>query len=359
MTATGRRIFSLDAGRKYFSLEELKTLVAKAAQLGYTDIHLLLGNEGLRFVLDDMSLEVAGQSYPHDAVVEAIRIGNECYYAEDNGRYLTEGELTSLIHQAAELGLGFIPAINSPGHMNAMLTAMEHLGVESPRHHYGDMTSRQTLDLDNEVACAFVKELLSKYLVYFRDKSDYFTIGADEFANDLYVEAAAAKGITNGFSALQQAGEYKNFIAYVNDLASLVKSFGMTPIVFNDGFYFAGDTTYPLDKDVMISYWTSGWEGYDVAKPALLHQQGHVLLNTSDKWYHVLGRLVEEDGFYHVAQTKAGVAQVPLDQLPSQESGEIPQWGAMFAVWSDQPEKEYQEAIILELMEDFARNFEK
>ena len=50
MTATGRRIFSLDAGRKYFSIEELKTLVAKAAQLGYTDIQLLFfqAEDGIR-----------------------------------------------------------------------------------------------------------------------------------------------------------------------------------------------------------------------------------------------------------------------------------------------------------------------
>ncbi|MBY5035043.1 family 20 glycosylhydrolase [Streptococcus gallolyticus] len=359
MTETGRRVFSLDAGRKYFSPEALKKLMDAASGLGYTDFHLLLGNEGLRFVLDDMSLEVDDQTYVHAEVVEAVRIGNECYYAADNGRCLTEGELTDLIIYAKELGLGFIPAIDSPGHMNAILTAMEHLGLESPRHHHGDLTSKRTLDITNAAACSFVKELMKKYLAYFAGKVEYFTIGADEFANDLYVEASAVEGVSNGFSALQYLGHYETFINYVNDLAELVKSFGMKPIVFNDGFYFAGETAYPLDKEVMISYWTGGWEGYDVAKPAFLQEQGHALLNTNDAWYYVLGRLVEEDGYYHADQSRAGMDRVPSNQLPNQEAGEVSQWGAMFAVWCDQPEKDYDETVVLELMEKFAQQFEK
>ena len=57
-----KSVFSIDAGRKYFSVEQLEELVAKASQNGYTDVQLILGNDGLRFILDDMSVNVNGKN---------------------------------------------------------------------------------------------------------------------------------------------------------------------------------------------------------------------------------------------------------------------------------------------------------
>ena len=33
----------------------------KASELGYSDVHLLLGNDGLRFLLDDMTITANGK----------------------------------------------------------------------------------------------------------------------------------------------------------------------------------------------------------------------------------------------------------------------------------------------------------
>ena len=43
-------------------MEQLEELVAKASQNGYTDVQLILGNDGLRFILDDMSVNVNGKN---------------------------------------------------------------------------------------------------------------------------------------------------------------------------------------------------------------------------------------------------------------------------------------------------------
>ncbi len=41
--------------------------------------------------------------------------------------------------------IGVIPTINSPGHMDAILTAMEQLGIENPHFNYfGTKKSAQT-----------------------------------------------------------------------------------------------------------------------------------------------------------------------------------------------------------------------
>ncbi len=63
----------------------------------------------------------------------------------------------------------------------------------------------------------------------------------------------------------------------------------MKPMAFNDGIYYNGDTSYgTFDKDIIVSYWTGGWNGYDVASSKLLSELGHQILNTNDAWYYVL-----------------------------------------------------------------------
>ena len=63
-----KKVISIDAGRKYFSLDQLKRIVDKASELGYSDLHLLVGNDGMRFVLDDMTVEANGKTYASDDV---------------------------------------------------------------------------------------------------------------------------------------------------------------------------------------------------------------------------------------------------------------------------------------------------
>ena len=54
----------------------------------------------------------------------------KAYYDDPNGTALTQAEVAELIEYAKSKGIGLIPAINSPGHMDAMLVAMEKLGIK-------------------------------------------------------------------------------------------------------------------------------------------------------------------------------------------------------------------------------------
>ena len=66
---------------------------------------------------------------------------------------------------------------------------------------------------------------------------------------------------------------------------------------FNDGIYYNSDTTFgTFDKDIIVSMWTGGWGGYDVASSKLLVEKGHEILNTNDAWYYVLGRNADGEG---------------------------------------------------------------
>ena len=74
---------------KYFSLEQLKRIVDKASELGYSDLHLLVGNDGMRFVLDDMTVEANGKTYASDDVKGHFR-RHQGYYDDPNGQALTQ-----------------------------------------------------------------------------------------------------------------------------------------------------------------------------------------------------------------------------------------------------------------------------
>ena len=344
-----KKIVSIDAGRKYFSPEQLKEIIDKAKHYGYTDLHLLVGNDGLRFMLDDMSITANGKTYASDDVKRAIEKGTNDYYNDPNGNHLTESQMTDLINYAKDKGIGLIPTVNSPGHMDAILNAMKELGIQNPNFSYFGKESARTVDLDNEQAVAFTKALIDKYAAYFAKKTEIFNIGLDEYAND----ATNAKGWT----VLQTKGKYSKFITYANDLAHIVKSHGLKPMAFNDGIYYNSDTSFgTFDKDIIVSMWTGGWGGYDVASSKLLVEKGHQILNTNDAWYYVLGRNADGQGWYNLDQGLNGIKNTPITSVPKTEGADIPFIGGMVAAWADTPSARYSPSRLFKLMRQFANS---
>ena len=342
-----RKMISIDAGRKYFSPDQLKEIIDKAKHYGYTDLHLLVGNDGMRFMLDDMTIKANGKTYASDDVKRALENGTDAYYKDPNGNHLTESQMTDLINYAKDKGIGLIPTVNSPGHMDAILHAMKELGIQKPNFNYLGKESARTVDLDNKEAVEFTKALIDKYAAYFAGKSDIFNIGLDEYAND----ATNAKGWT----VLQTQGKYSKFITYANDLAHIVKSHGLKPMAFNDGIYYNSDTSSgTFDKDIIVSMWTGGWGGYDVASSKLLVEKGHQILNTNDAWYYVLGRNADGQGWYNLDQGLNGIKNTPITSVPKSEGADIPFIGGMVAAWADTPSARYSPSRLFKLMRSFA-----
>lgn len=353
-----KKIVSIDAGRKYFSPEQIKEIIDEASKTGYTDLHLLVGNDGLRFVLDDMSLKVGDTSYSSQAVTDAVEKGTKAYYDDPNGTALTQAQMDDILAYAKSKKVGVIPTINSPGHMDAILTAMEQLGIENPHFNYfGTKKSARTVDLDNQKALDFTKALVDKYAAYFSGKTDIFNIGLDEYAND----ATDA----HGWQVLQASKYwpdegypdkgYEKFIQYANDLAAIVKKHKMKPMAFNDGIYYNGDTSYgTFDKDIIVSYWTGGWNGYDVASSKLLSELGHQILNTNDAWYYVLGRDKAGSGWYNLDQGLEGISKSAIDVVQKNDGAKVPFIGGMVAAWADTPSATYKKDLLFKLMHAFA-----
>ena len=327
------KIAMLDSGRKYFSADWVKAFLYEAKADGYTHVMLAVGNDGMRFLLDDMSLTVGGKTYSSNAVASAIRAGNNAYTTASSGEW-SESEMDEFFATAKKAGIEIIPLLNSPGHMDAVLYAASSLTGTNCSYN----GSSRTIDVTNDTAVRFSQAFLQKYVDYFAGKGcRYFNFGADEYANDRYTSGSM------GFGSLQNSGKYGYFIKYVNELAAMVKQAGMTPIAFNDGIEFAnkmsasvGSTTYTFDRDIVVCYWSGGWSGYTPRTAANLASDGFRIINTTGDFYYVLGKNDSFDNGYTYA---ANWSNYKVCGTSLSASSVI---GGMFCMWSDYPGAETQ-----------------
>ena len=237
------KVVHLDAGRKYFSVDSIKKIINNASADGYNYLELGVGNDGLRFLLDDMSVTAKDKTYSSEAVSQAIHAGNEAYYNFDTDE-LTQSEMDEIISYADKKGISIIPLINSPGHMDAIIDCMESLGLSGVAY----KNSARTIDLTNTKAVAFTQALIQKYVNYFVGKGcKYFNMGADEYANDVTQDAGG------WFAGLIEKKGYGNFVTYVNDMAKIIEGTGMTPMAFNDGIYYNyTDNAGTFDTNILV-----------------------------------------------------------------------------------------------------------
>ena len=332
----------LDSGRKYFSKDWHIALLNEMAAAGYTHLQLAFGNNGFRFVLDDMTIEANGKTYDSDALKEGIKQGNYNYGAltgyYNDEHALTEAEMNEIIAHAKSVGIEIIPHLNMPGHMSALLDAMEHVGIPSP-HFTGRVESDSSVDLTNEEAINFMYALTEKYAAYFSSKGvKYFHIGADEYANDAY----------NGSMGFPSMGAdlYAKFAEFVNNNAAIVKKHGMTPRAWNDGIYY-GSYTSEFDSDIEINYWSSGWGGYTLSKASTLESKGHGLVNTNGDYYYILGkddRFTPDTSSQHDPSLYTECAGYDLNRFMDGSVIEEP-IGGMFCIWADFPGAETEQQV--------------
>ncbi len=316
------RIAHLDCGRKYFTKAWIIALINEMAADGYNQLQLAFGNDGLRFLLDDMTFTANGTTYSHDSVVSAVESGNAAQNSSGDGRWLTQSDMDEIIAAANAKGIEIVPLLNLPGHANALLD------IASDTYNYS--SSQNTLNVTNDSAVNFAYALFTKYVDYFAGKGcKFFNFGADEFANDM-------SGSNFSFGALNSA-QYDSFISFVNQLAGYIESKGMTPRAFNDGLYYGTYSNVSIDTNIQCCYWSNGWNGYNVAAPATIAGKGHAMINTHGNFYYVLGKSDQFDSGYSYASNFSNTAF-----MGDTVSNPV---GSMFCIWCDYPNAETETEI--------------
>lgn len=321
-----KRIVHIDCGRKYFSAADLKKIIDYAADNYYTDVELAFGNDGLRFLLDNMTLQVGDKTYDSSIVTPAIQNGNIAFYNTGTNE-LTESEMTDIISYAREKGIGIIPMFDAPGHLQAVVKAMETLGI-SPV--YTKPTTSGTsvnyaIDTTDNASTSFVKALMQKYITYFKKQGcTMFNFAADEC----------------GFSGMTTAA-YTSYAKFVNELAAMVKKANMTPMAFNDGIYHKGLTSNTaFDTGILVCYWDASTAKY--ASAATLAKKGFKILNTNNKWYYVIGKESvtnwnDWNGYAYTCEyAKNQMAENDCLTIDGDSKQTTPV-GCMAAIWCDYP----------------------
>ena len=313
------RIFHLDCGRKYFTVDQIKQMIDYAAESNYTHVELAFGNDGLRFLLDDMSVEVNGTTYASDKVTSAIKQGNQKFYDAGTNE-LTQSEMQQLIDYAREKKIGIIPMFDAPGHLQAVIRGMQALGLNVV---YTTPTTSGTsvnwaINPTDTASLAFVKALMEKYVAYFAKygSSKYFNIAADEC----------------GFAKMSTE-QYTAYATFVNSLAAMVKGYGFTVMAFNDGFYYQDKTTTEdFDTDIVICYWDASANKYAPAKT--LASKNFRIINTHNKWYYVIGN--ESTGWYGAEWSKSNMTG-QYSKCNVTDGDYQTNYGCMNAIWCDNP----------------------
>lgn len=311
------RIFHLDCGRKYFSVSEIKDIIDQLAANHYTHLQLAFGNNGFRFLLDEMSVG----AYTSNQVKTALKNGNNTYSNSKgaDSSFLSESDMDKIIKYATTKGISIIPMLNTPGHMDALVSAMSELKVGSSR------TSSE-MSLTDDAQVSFVEALQQKYINYFAAHgSKYYNLAADEYS----------------FSALSDS-EYTAFATYVNAIAKMVKDAGMTPMCYNDGINYSGKkTSVPFDTDILVCYWA---QDTNYASVTELSNAGFKIINNNDAWYYVLGDYLYDvwaNGQWGYNDALNGIQNTPVTQAKNVADKEVPVVGSVLCVWCDGPAKDY------------------
>ena len=325
------RIVHLDCGRKYFTKDWIIALLNEMSADGYNQLQLAFGNDGLRFLLDDMSFTANGTTYLHETVVSNVEAGNKLQNSSGDASWLTQTEMDEIIATAQTLGIEIVPLLNLPGHANAILDIVNNNMYNAKI--YGTV-SQNTLDVTNDAACNFGYEIFKKYVDYFSSKGcKYFNFGADEYGNDV--------GENPHFDVLNGTG-YQKLSAFINRLAAYIGTKNMTPRTFNDALYYNGwdmqtGTNTAIQK-IQCCYWSSGWGSYPVAAADTIDGKDHAMINTNGEYYYVLGKNDNFDNGYSYASGFDNSAFAGNKKISNPV-------GSMFCIWCDFPKAEDEQTV--------------
>ena len=334
-----KRIVHIDCGRKYFSAADLKRIIDYAAENHYTDVELAFGIDGLRFLLDNMSLKnVNGTSYDSDVVTSAIQKENKAFCDAGEKNELTQTEMTDIISHAREQGIGIIPMFDAPGHLQVVVKAMQELGMHpaytTPTK--SDTSWNYAIDTTDNASTSFVKALMQKYITYFQGQGcTMFNFAADEC------------GFTN-----MTTDAYTSYAKFVNELAAMVKKANMTPMAFNDGIYYRNlKTNTAFDTSIVVCYWDATDTKY--APAADLARDGFKILNTNNKWYYVIG--IEDSKWfgYQFAIDNMGTNDCLTIDGNNKQTMPV---GCMAAIWCDTPTEDVNWTNVQSYISTFSKS---
>lgn len=247
-----RRGFTLDCGRKFFTINFLRDYVKFMSYYKMNEFHIHLNDNGFKQFFNNN----------WDSTYASFRLESSTYPAltSKDGSY-TKKEFIDLQLLANQYGVNIVPEIDAPAHTLAFYQFDHELGSKK----FGN----DHLDLDNPHTYQFMDALFKEYIggpnPVFIGKDVH--IGTDEYSN--------------------KASE--QFRAFTDHLIQYVESFGKRAHVWG-ALTHAKGTTPVKSENVTMDAWYNGY-----AEPADMIKLGYDLMSVPDG----LTYIVPAAGYYY------------------------------------------------------------
>ena len=249
------RGFMIDAGRKFYPLSYLYSLVNVMSYYKMNTLQLHLNDNGFKDQYENN----------WDNTYAAFRMESDYFpgLTAIDGSY-SKQEMRDLISYAETMGVEIIPEFDVPAHS----LAFTHFRPSLAAKKYDDAH----LDLENPTLVPFIDSLYAEYLggpdpVFTGPR---FHIGTDEYSN-------------------KDSAICERFRELIVHLCDEVKKYGKQPVFWGSLTHAKGVTPVPSDG-VLMSLWYNGY-----ADPVEMHKQGFHMISIPDRFIYI----VPAAGYYN------------------------------------------------------------
>lgn len=288
------RGFMLDAGRKFFPMDYLYSLVNVMSFYKMNTLQLHLNDNGFK--------DQFNNDWNH--TYAAFRMESDLFpgLTAIDGSY-TKQEMREFIRYAASMGVEIIPEFDTPAHS----LAFTHFRPSLASEEFG----ADHLNLRNPAIIPFLDSLYAEYLggpdpVFCGPR---FHIGTDEYSN-------------------RDSAICERFRELIIHLCNTVKSYGKQPVFWGSLTHAKGVTPVPSDG-VWMSLWYNGY-----ADPVEMRKQGFHMICIPDNQVYI----VPAAGYYYdYLNTKHLFQHWKPSHISNKHFAHRDPFivGGMFAVWND------------------------
>ncbi|WP_058234721.1 family 20 glycosylhydrolase [Devriesea agamarum] len=317
----------LDIGRKDFSPGWIFWLLDQMAERDLTTLQLHL-SDGLGF-----------------------RIASHAYPDVTSPHHLLRHDVLEILEAAEDRGITVIGDVDTPSHMEYLLRNRPEFSLRLA----DGRTLPGHLDLSLAAAREFVRDVVSDMVDLFRSRpagARVFHLGGDEYFPAPWQEGtdhaftdedapqlgAWAREVTGD----QRATMYDAYTLYMNSLADLVRSRGLTARIWNDHVR-PGQGVVRLDPQTQVDVWVRWNDTFPSATD--IARQGHDLINSNGDYLYII--LTEEGigtgpwknpqgvkSYFHPRRFM-GAAGSHADH---DVDASIPVIGSHLSIWCDHPD---------------------
>ena len=241
----GERGFMIDAGRQYFEIAYIESLIRKLAWIKMNFIHL------------------------HFTEWQAFRLKSDLFPGLAPEQSYSKEDIRRIQDYAATYHIMVVPEIDLPAHATVITEYNPYLAFACPSMRsswwqthsmeeagYAAGDQAWTLDITRREVRSWIKALLDEWIPLF--DGPYFHIGGDEYQYDR--EKYACEELV--MAAKQMGYEYPGdlFVDYFNEMNEHVKSHGKTTQIWNWWRFSHNEerqnhTSIQPAKDIVINVW--------------------------------------------------------------------------------------------------------